>query len=267
MAGFVCVSHNSISWQPRYTYTCPKTARMRARNHMSVASHNHGRSVLVAPSILSANFAKLGDEVQKVDRQGADWIHVDVMDGHFVPNITFGPSVVKALRPLTRKPIDVHLMIDSPGQFIPQFADAGADIISVHCEHPAGLHLHRTLKLIQEQGCKAGVVLNPNTSVQALENVIDVCDLILVMSVNPGFGGQSFIPIAVRKIREVRDLCRRYNVSPLLEVDGGISAATCGPVIEAGADVLVAGSFVFDSHDYGSAISALRQKSGALQMQ
>lgn len=218
-------------------------------------------SVRIAPSILSADLGKLGEEIQDVERAGADWIHVDVMDGRFVPNITLGPIVVEAARRATRLPLDVHLMIVEPERYVDAFAAAGADVISVHVE--ACTHLQRTLSQIRALGKRAGVVLNPATPEQSLEYVLEDVDLILVMSVNPGFGGQKFLQSALSKLERIR---KRIDASGLdidLEVDGGVARDTVGAVVAAGADVLVAGSAVFGQADRREAIAALRAGAGA----
>jgi len=215
-------------------------------------------SIVIAPSILSADFSRLGDEIRAIDEAGADWIHIDVMDGRFVPNITIGPLIVKALRPVTKKPLDVHLMIVEPEKYVEDFARAGADIISVHAEHNASPHLHRTLGQIKELGKQAGVVLNPSTPLELIEYVLDLCDLVLIMSVNPGFGGQSFIPGVLPKISQLRQMCDKRKLNPWIEVDGGLKTNNTWQVLEAGANAIVAGSAVFKADDYAKAINGIR---------
>ena len=213
---------------------------------------------LIAPSILSADFSRLGEELTALEQAGADWVHVDVMDGHFVPNLTIGPGVVKAIKPHASKPLDVHLMISPVDAFIDLFAEAGADIITFHPE--AGPHPHRTVQAIKAAGCKAGISLNPATPIAALKELIEDIDLILVMSVNPGFGGQKFIKTQLEKIRRIRDLITDAGREIELEVDGGVSSKNAEEIIAAGADVLVAGTAVFQSgrHAYADNIKALR---------
>jgi ribulose-phosphate 3-epimerase len=210
----------------------------------------------IAPSILSADFSKLGEEIKAVEQAGADYIHVDVMDGHFVPNITIGPLIVEAIRPVTALPLDVHLMIEHPDQYIDSFVRAGADIISVHVE--ACKHLHRTIQLINNSGVKSGVVLNPGTPAEMIEPILEYVDLVLVMTVNPGFGGQQFITSTLPKIQKISRWIKERNLSVELEVDGGVNGKTAKLCVEAGADVLVAGSAIFNESDRSKAIQALR---------
>lgn len=211
-------------------------------------------AVKIAPSILSADMAHLAHDLDRI--ACADYIHVDVMDGHFVPNLSYGTGIVAATKRATDVPLDVHLMVSNPDSTADWYIDAGADMLTVHVE--ASTHLHRTITHIRERGCAAGVVLNPGTPVHAIESVIEDVDMVLLMSVNPGFGGQSFIPSTIGKLRRLRELCAEHGVSPLIEVDGGISAANAEAVVAAGADVLVAGSAVFGADDPAAAIAAIR---------
>ncbi|MFD3445456.1 ribulose-phosphate 3-epimerase [Microbacteriaceae bacterium 4G12] len=212
--------------------------------------------IKIAPSILSADFARLGEEIKDVEKGGADYIHVDVMDGHFVPNITIGTLIVEAIRPITSLPLDVHLMIENPDQYIADFAKAGADIITVHVE--ACTHLHRTIQLIKSQGIKAGVVLNPHTPVSMIEHVLEDLDMVLLMTVNPGFGGQKFIHSVLPKIKQVSNMAKERGLNVEIEVDGGVNVETARLCVEAGANVLVAGSAVYNQKDRAQAIRDIR---------
>ena len=213
---------------------------------------------LIAPSILSADFSKLGEEIKAVENAGADWIHADIMDGHFVPNITYGPIIVEAANRVTTLPIDVHLMIENPDTYIPDFAKAGASWISVQVE--ACTHLNRTVQMIKDLGVKAGVVLNPATPICTLDWILEDIDYVLVMSVNPGFGGQSFIPSSLEKIRRLKRMITDRALSVLIEVDGGVNLNTIAGVSQAGADAFVAGSAIFGSTDYAQTIAQFRKK-------
>ena len=216
---------------------------------------------VIAPSILSADFSRLGNEIKAVETAGADWIHADVMDGHFVPNITIGPLIVEAVRRVTSLPIDVHLMIENPDKYIPAFAEAGASLISVQVE--ASIHLNRSVQLIRECGARPGVVLNPSTPVQTLEWIIEDVDYVLIMSVNPGFGSQVFIKNSLDKVRTLRQLIQRKNLKTLIEIDGGVNEKTITDIASAGVDAFVAGSAIFGSRDYQTTINAFREKIGA----
>jgi ribulose-phosphate 3-epimerase len=211
---------------------------------------------LIAPSILSADFSRLGEEVKAVERVGADWIHLDVMDGHFVPNITIGPVVVEAVRRVTDLPLDVHLMIENADRYVEDFVRAGSDYLTVQVE--ACVHLHRTIQAIKELGAKAAVAMNPSTPLSSVEWVLEDVDMVLIMSVNPGFGGQAFIPQAIEKIKDLRSMIRSRDLEVLIEVDGGINETTIESTAKAGADVFVAGSAIFGSTDYGETIRAFR---------
>lgn len=212
--------------------------------------------VKIAPSILAANFAKLGEEVLEVEKAGAELIHIDVMDGHFVPNITMGPIVVEALRPLTSLPLDVHLMIENADQYIEAFAKAGADYITVHVE--ASPHLHRTIQLIRSFGVKPGVVLNPHTPVESIMHVLEDVDMVLFMTVNPGFGGQKFIHSVIPKVKQLSQIIQERNLSIEIEIDGGVNEDTIIPCVEAGATILVAGSAVYNAPDKGKALQRIK---------
>ena len=212
---------------------------------------------LLAPSLLSADFVRLAEEIARVEAAGADWLHLDIMDGHFVPNLTFGPPVVAAIRKISKLPLDVHLMVSNPAALVEQFAEAGANYLTVHVETEP--HLHRLVNRIRELGVKPAVTLNPATSVDLLDEILSEVDMVLVMSVNPGFGGQKFIPASLDKIRRLRQKLKRLDRQVLIEVDGGVNQATAPQLIEAGADVLVAGSAVFGSADMKTTITALKQ--------
>jgi len=214
----------------------------------------------IAPSILSADFSRLGDEIQSVEKAGADWIHVDVMDGHFVPNITIGPLIVEAARRSTSLPLDVHLMIENPDRYIEDFAKAGADLISVQAE--ASIHLNRTIQMIKSLNLRAGVVLNPSTPLSAIEWILEDVDFVMIMSVNPGFGGQNFIPNSLDKIRTLRRMIQDRGLSLLIEIDGGVNETTIKSISDAGVDVFVAGSAVFKSPDYKKTIATFRELIG-----
>lgn len=221
------------------------------------AKNSNSSNKKVAPSILSADFSKLGEEIQAVEKAGADWIHIDVMDGHFVPNLTIGPVVINGIRKKTKLPFDVHLMIENPDFWIEDFAKAGADIITIHQE--ACSHLHRAITAIQSVGKKAGVSINPATPVSTLTDILPIVDLVLVMSVNPGFGGQSFIKETVSKVKTLDELRRKNNYKFLIEIDGGISEKTAGEVSESGCDVFVAGSAIFGNQNYAEAIKKIKE--------
>ncbi|WP_153720470.1 ribulose-phosphate 3-epimerase [Sporosarcina cascadiensis] len=221
--------------------------------------------IKIAPSILAADFAKLGEEVKEVEKAGAELIHIDVMDGHFVPNITMGPIVVEALRPLTDLPLDVHLMIENPDDYIESFAKAGADYITVHVE--ACRHLHRTLQLIKSAGAKPGVVLNPHTPVEQIMHVLEDVEMVLFMTVNPGFGGQSFIHSVIPKVKQLSDIIKERGLSIEIEIDGGINEETIKPCVEAGATIFVAGSAIYNQEDRAKALQAIKSAGESVSIQ
>lgn len=213
--------------------------------------------IRIAPSILSANFVRLEEDIKAAENAGAHMLHIDVMDGHFVPNITIGYAVVEAIRKITSLPLDVHLMIENPDFFIKDFIDAGADFLTVHCE--ASVHLHRTVQVIKQSGVKAGVSINPATPVRLLENILTDLDLVLLMSVNPGFGGQEFIPFTIEKIKAVKRMITEAGIAPLIEVDGGVKIENAREIAEAGADILVMGSAFFKSGNYSKTMETLNE--------